>query len=59
MLFTVFLYNLKLPLMFHEDGQFKSFGITSNKTIYPFWLVTLMFGIFVYYILIILNENYL
>lgn len=58
-LFSVFLYNLKLPLMFHEDGQFKSFGITSNKTIYPFWLVTLMFGIFVYYIFIILNENYL
>tara|TARA_Y100001958_G_C21239591_1_gene566875 strand:- start:713 stop:937 length:225 start_codon:yes stop_codon:yes gene_type:complete len=58
-LFSIFLYNLKLPQMFNENGEFKSFGITPNKTIYPFWLVTLMFGIFIYYILIIKNENYL
>jgi len=58
-LFSIFLYNLKLPLMFNQNGEFKSFGITSNKTIYPFWLVTLIFGIFVYYLIIIKNENYL
>lgn len=58
-LFSIFLYNLKLPVMFDNNGKFKSFGITPDKTIYPFWLVTLLFGIFVYYILIIKNEDYL
>ena len=58
-LFSVFLYNFKLPLMFNQNGEFKSFGITEDKTIYPFWLITLIFGIFIYYLIIIKNENYL
>ena len=58
-LFSIFLYNLKLPVMFHENGEFKSFGTTPNKTIHPFWLITLLFGIFFYYLLIIKDGNYL
>lgn len=58
-LFSIFLYYLKLPVMFNEDGTFKSFGITSDKTIHPFWLMTLLFGIFFYYFLIIKDGNYL
>ena len=57
-LFSLFLYNLKLPIMFNNN-EFKSFGLTSYKTIYPFWLVTLTFGLLVYYLLIIKNNNYL
>ena len=58
-LFSIFLYNLKLPVMFQDNGEFKLFGITRDKTIYPFWLITLLFGIFFYYLLIIKDGNYL
>lgn len=58
-LFCIFLYNLKLPMMFDNNGNFKSFGLSPEKTIYPFWLITLVFGIFTYFVLIIKNNNYL
>ena len=35
------LYTLKPSFMFHNDNSFKQFGLTRDKTIYPFWLVTL------------------
>ena len=57
-LFSLFLYNLKLPIMFNNN-EFKSFGLTPEKTIYPFWLITLTFGLLIYYLLIIKNNNYL
>jgi len=57
-LFSLFLYNLKLPIMFNNN-EFKSFGLTPDKTKYPFWLITLIFGLLVYYLLIIKNNNYL
>ena len=58
-LFSIFLYNLKLPTMFDTNSKFKSFGTSKDKTIYPFWLMTLIFGIFFYYLLIIKDGNYL
>ena len=58
-LFSIFLYNSKLSIMFDSNGEFKSFGTTRDKTIYPFWLMTLIFGIFFYYLLIIKDGNYL
>ena len=48
-----FLYNLTHPKMFDEEGNFKCFGLNKNETIFPFWLVTTMIGLFTYYILII------
>lgn len=45
---SVFIYQMKPPVMFHEDGQFKQFGVGKDKTIYPFWLVTLIIGILIY-----------
>lgn len=44
----VFIYQMKPYFMFHEDGQFKQFGVGKHKTIYPFWLVTLIIGIMIY-----------
>ena len=58
-LFSIFLYNLRLPIMFHDDGEFKGFGLGKNKTIYPFWLVTLLFGLLVHFIVLIKNTDYL
>ena len=58
-LFSIFLYNLRLPIMFHNNGEFKCFGLGKNKTIYPFWLVTLLFGLFVHFVVLIKNTDYL
>ena len=31
--------------MFHKNGEFKQFGVGKDKTIYPFWLVTIVIGV--------------
>ena len=51
-----FLYNLKHPKMFDEEGNFKCFGLNKNETVFPFWLVTTMIGLFTYYLLVIRSE---
>ena len=51
-----FLYNLKHPKMFDEKGNFKCFGLNKNETVFPFWLVTTMIGLFTYYLLVIRSE---
>ncbi len=47
------LYNYKHPSMFDENNDFKSFGLGSEETIFPFWLVSSLIGISCYYFLII------
>ena len=42
-----------------SKGNFKCFGLNKNETIFPFWLVTTIIGLFTYYILIIRKEYYL
>jgi hypothetical protein len=44
----IFIYQIKPSFMFHKDGEFKQFGVGKDKTIYPFWLVTLIIGILIY-----------
>lgn len=55
--FTI--YYTKPPFMFHNDNSFKQFGLTRDKTIYPFWLVTLIIGIIIYLCIIIRNNDYI
>jgi hypothetical protein len=50
---------MKPPFMFHNDNSFKQFGLTRDKTIYPFWLVTLIIGIIIYLCIIIRNNDYI
>lgn len=56
-----FLFSIKPRIMFDNTGNFKSFGLNKNKneTIFPFWLVTLNFGLLTYYIQIINQSNIL
>jgi len=44
----ILLYQMKLEIMFDEDGKFKKFGTGPNNTIYPYWLVTLVIGLIIY-----------
>ena len=52
------LYTMKHPKMFDENGDFKSFGLNRDETVFPFWLVTLMIGLFSYYLLVIRKGEY-
>ena len=49
------LYTIKHQIMFDENGNFKSFGLNKNDTIFPFWLDTTIIGLTTYYILIIIQ----
>ena len=57
-----FLYQLKHEKMFDEQGRFKCFGLNHGETVFPYWLVTTMIGLFSYYVLVIrgkTGDNYL
>lgn len=53
------LYEMKHEKMFDNDSNFKCFGLHENETVFPFWLVTSMIGLFSYYILILRSKNYM
>ena len=52
------LYEMKHPKMFDENNNFRSFGLNKDETVFPFWLVTTMIGLFTYYILVIRKQEY-
>jgi len=53
------LYYIKPSFMFNNDRTFKQFGLSKDKTIYPFWLVTLLMGIVIYLCIIVKNNDYI
>ena len=61
LILSIVLYKLKPDIMFTESGAFKQFGLGDKryKTIFPFWLITTMMGIMVYYIILTCNNDYL
>ena len=52
----ILLYQMKLEIMFSKDGKFKQFGTGQGKTIYPFWLASLVIGL-VIYVYMRTNDN--
>ena len=53
------LYQTKHEKMFDKQGNFKCFGLNKDETVFPFWLVTTMIGLFAYYLLTIKNRDYM
>lgn len=47
-LINIGIYYYKPSFCFNEDGGFKEFGVGDNKTIVPFWLITLVLSLFIY-----------
>jgi hypothetical protein len=39
------IYKMKPDIMFDKQGKFKSFGVGKQKTVAPFWLITLLIGL--------------
>lgn len=46
--FSILLYQLKLDVMFDENENFIPFGVGPGKTLTPYWLIILCFGILLY-----------
>jgi hypothetical protein len=60
LLFSSFvLYQMKSPCMFFPNGEFKPFGLKSDQTITPFWLVNSLIGVSCYYILIVKGGKFI
>ena len=53
-----FLYTFKHPKMFDEQDNFRCFGLDTEDTVFPFWLVTSVIGLCAYYLLIIYKGEY-
>tara|TARA_B100000686_G_C16569349_1_gene852049 strand:- start:62 stop:283 length:222 start_codon:yes stop_codon:yes gene_type:complete len=51
------LFNYKHSKMFDENGDFKSFGLNKDETVFPYWLVTTLIGLSSYYFLVIRNNH--
>tara|TARA_B100000941_G_C28315526_1_gene453805 strand:- start:494 stop:715 length:222 start_codon:yes stop_codon:yes gene_type:complete len=53
------LYYLKPQFAFNPDGTFKQFGLSKDRTIYPFWLVVSVVGIVIYLCIIVKKDEYI
>ena len=53
------IFYLKPKIMFNNEGSFKQFGLTKEKTIYPFWLVCIITGLIVYLLIILKYNDYI
>jgi hypothetical protein len=52
------IYSCRPLVMFDDKGKFKEFGLTEDKTIYPFWLVVSILGFFIHYSNLLLTTKY-
>jgi len=53
------LFSIKHPKMFEKNGDFKTFGLQEDQTIFPFWLVTTVIGLFSYYLILVTNGDFM
>ena len=58
-LMSLGIFYLKPKIMFNNDGSFKQFGLTKDKTIYPFWLISIIIGLIIYLLIIIKYNDYI
>lgn len=54
-----FLNKYKPNIMFDENGDYKSFGNGSKKTILPYWLVTKCAAILFYLFLVVRTDDFI
>lgn len=52
------IYQMKPDMLFNVNGEFKDFGTGPNKTILPFWLVTLSLSLLVYLYINIKSDDF-
>ena len=52
------LYYIKPNFLFENDN-FKKLGINKGETLIPFWLLTILSTIFIYFLLTIKSSEYI
>ena len=52
------LYKMKLDSMFDKGGNFKQFGVGKDKTVTPYWLVSLVIGLVGYLYVTIKSDDF-
>jgi|TARA_B100001094_G_C18008489_1_gene708882 hypothetical protein len=52
------LFKMKPEIMFEKDGNFKPFGVGKDKTIAPYWLVTLIIGLSGYLYITLQSDTF-
>ena len=52
------IYYRKPPCMFKDNGEFKSFGLQSDETPFPFFMITTVIGFTTYYGLLLKEGKY-
>ena len=55
---TFILYKQKPSMMFDNNGKIKEFGAGPDKTITPFWLVSLVIGLLIYLQFTVRGDDY-
>tara|TARA_A100001037_G_scaffold284839_1_gene291603 strand:+ start:517 stop:741 length:225 start_codon:yes stop_codon:yes gene_type:complete len=51
-------YKLKPDMVFNKEGEMKDFGVGSEKTITPFWLVTLSLTLIIYIYINVKTDDF-
>ena len=51
-------YYYKPDICFDKNGTFKQFGSGENKTLTPFWLITLVSSLLIYVYLSVRNDDF-
>ena len=53
-----FIYEKKPSLFFKENGEFKQFGLKSDETPFPFFMILMILGFMTYYCLLLKEGKY-
>jgi len=59
LIISYLMYQLKLKFMFDDNGNLKSFGTGTNKTIYPYWLIMMAIGSVLYIYMKLKSDDFL
>lgn len=51
-------YKVKPEMIFNKDGEMKDFGVGHDKTITPFWLVTLSISLIIYIYINVKTDDF-
>ncbi len=53
------LYLYRPSFLFNKDDSFKQFGTHKDETVMPFWLLTLLLSIIVYFFMVTKSNQYI
>ena len=57
-LINLTLYYYRPDICFDNNGNFKQFGSGENKTLFPFWMITLMSSLLIYVYMCVKNDDF-